>query len=205
MFDSRFIDIVIMATIIISIYYFKIDRPRVLTFASIVTACLIASYLLPARPYYAVFQSIYLALLVLSMPRYSRQTFPLIGLAAGVAALSFLIMIPRIMEIEWVYIINLFIYYIRNVLVYGTLLTTIFDIKDHRKNVFPYILIGSWFILSDALKIAYSNNLVLKSYLFSTIDPIATNIFHLLLLISLIYTASESFSVSTYEKGSLLA
>lgn len=171
-----------------------------MTLAAITIAGLSFSWLFPMWSYYLIFQSAYMTTLMLSSPKPKSVILKAIYYTAiGVACISFIFAIPAM------YKFNMDFYYTRNFIVYGALAMTIFAIKDNYKRIFPYVFIGFWFIISDVLKMAFSSNQPLVSHIYYNVDPVATHIFHLMLLASIVITSKEVIPIRSYRKRNLFA
>ena len=199
MLDPRIIDILILLSLLMACYAVKFHNFRVIAFAVITITCLIASLAFPARPFHALFQATYLTALLLSSPGKSIKSCPIFKLSVAIAAGSFLFVIPTMLGINSLYYIERIVYFIRNFAVYAVLITTAIDFYDEPRRIFPYIFIGSWFVVSDIVKLMSTDNIGLVSNLYYTLDPLATHIFHIMLLVSVTLLGKQRESVREPE------
>ncbi len=191
MIDPRITDIFILLSALFVCYKLRFHNFRVIAFAVITVTCLAASYSFPARPYHAIFQSIYLTSLLLSSPYKSSSNCPIFKISLMVAASSFIFVIPAMLGMTEFYALDRAVYFIRNFMVYAVLLTTVIDLREYPYRIFPYVFIGSWYILSDMIKIISLNNSQVVSTFYYVIDPFANHLFYIMLLSSIILLSKE--------------
>ena len=203
MFDSKIVDIFILLSLLIVCYKFKFNNFRVIAFAVITITCLIASYSFPARPYHAIFQSIYLTAMLLSSPSKSKMSCPLFKASLIVAAISFVFAAPALFELTRFYGLERAVYFIRNFMVYGVLLTVVIDFIDNPFRIFPYAFIGSWYVISDIVKLLGWRDIELVSVLYYVIDPFANHLFHIMLLSSIILLQKQEVLRHDFQSRTL--